>query len=302
MLDKILVPLDGSELADRILTHVQRFLCRADAQVILLEVVPESAARAVYPPGENALALARKHVEKLRDRLIENGAQARARVVIGDPATKILEIAQELDPALMAMSTHGRSGVSRFIRGSVAERVLREAKQPVLLANPRALPELQTLRIKKILVPIDGSELSASILPLAEDVATLFQSELVLLYTREPVRLPGPTFVPVPVVSPHEANAILERLAKRVVGVPVRVRATDGPAASAILDVAETEGTDLVAMTTHGRSGVSRWAFGSVAEHVVRQCPCPILVKRTSASVEAAGEPQASTAVNTVAR
>ena len=289
MMNKILVPLDGSELSERILVHVQRLLMREDAEVTLFQVIPEDAASQVYSPGQNAIAVARKHVEQLRDTLIANGAQAKSRVVIGDPATKILEEAQRLEPALIAMSTHGRSGLSRFVRGSVAERVLRRAKVPVLLANPTALPERQPLRISKIVVPLDGSEPSAKVLPAAGELAKLFDSELVLFYTIETVAIPDPVVLLSSTMTREQATALLEPFVKRCAGARVRTHVAIGLPATSILDAVKEEKADLVAMTTHGRSGVSRWAFGSTAEHVLRHCPCPLLVKRTSGFLEDAG-------------
>src|SRR5262245_36853642 len=136
MTDKILVPVDGSELSDRILVHVSRLLMRTDAEVTILRAVPLAAGLEQQTRED---APARRQVDELAAQLRANGANARGLVVRGDPAELILATASELRPSLIAMSTHGRSGVSRFVRGSVAERVLRHSSVPVLLANPLAL-------------------------------------------------------------------------------------------------------------------------------------------------------------------
>src|SRR5438552_367624 len=173
MLEKILVPLDGSELADRVLIQVRRLLVGKDAEVVLLRVVPEETIGKVHAPGKNPLALARKHMDRIRDGLLEQGAQAKSRIVVGDAAAKILDVALEIEPSLIAMSTHGRSGVASLLRGSVAERVLRRSPHPLLVANPHALAGGGEVRMRKILVPLDGSELSAEILPLAIEIGKL---------------------------------------------------------------------------------------------------------------------------------
>lgn len=272
MADKILVPVDGSELSDRILVHVQRLLSRAEAEVVLFHVGPEGTQ-----------PVDRRHVDELAASLRANGANARALVVRGEPASMILAAAREIGPNLVAMSTHGRSGVMRFIRGSVAERVLRHSPVPVLLANPLALPERQRPEIRRILVPLDGSELSAEILPIASDVAELFGAELVLLGAIELVVTPDPVVMVSPAVDREGLEARLAELAKRV-SVPVTTRVVLGTPAVEILDAAHD--ADLVALATHGRSGPSRWAFGSVAEQVVRHCDRPLLVKRTGGAIE----------------
>jgi nucleotide-binding universal stress UspA family protein len=163
---------------------------------------------------------------------------------------------------------------------------------PVLLANPLALPERQELRIKKILVPVDGSDLSAEALPLAEDVAELFGSEIVLIRAIELVAVTDPIIMVSPTADREATQARLDELAKRVTSVPVTTRVVLGTPSVEILDAARE--CDLVALTTHGRSGVSRWAFGSVAEQVLRHCSCPVLVKRTAGFESQEGRKTAS--------
>jgi nucleotide-binding universal stress UspA family protein len=272
MADTVLVPVDGSELSERILVHVQRLLALADAEVLLLHVAPDG-------PG----LIDRKRIDELATELRSAGTNVRALVVKGDPAAMILAAARELGPKLIAMSSHGRSGIARFFRGSVAERVLRHADAPLLLANPLALPARQDLAIRKILVPLDGSELSAEILPIASDLARLFQAELLLFHAVETVVVPDEI---VSTVDDREAmEKEIEKLAERVKGVRVGTRVVRGNPSLEILDAARE--ADLVALATHGRSGASRWAFGSVAEQVLRGCTRPLLVKRTGGFVAA---------------
>jgi nucleotide-binding universal stress UspA family protein len=273
LLNRILVPLDGSELGDRILVHVRRILHRADVHVTLLHVAPDRES------GSDG-----SHVERLRDELRIQGAQASSRVAVGDPASKILEVAEELRPSLIAMATHGRSGMARFARGSVAERVLSASPSPLLLVNPFAIDETEEAKIRKILVPLDGSKLSAEVLPIAAEVAQLFGSELVLFHS---IELAGADFPAIAVaMTPGGAEALLRGQIDRVEGVPIRARVSRGMAAGTILDAAKEEHADLIALTSHGGSGASRWPFGSVAEKVLRHAPCPILALRTSRIAE----------------
>jgi nucleotide-binding universal stress UspA family protein len=274
---KILVPLDGSALAESILAHVRRFVRREYAAVTLLRAVPEHAI-ADAPRGKNLLALAESETFAVRDRLRSQGAPVDALVVSGDPATRILEVSEEVGASLIAMSTHGRSGLERFVRGSVCERVLRGSNVPVLVANPRVTGPVDEVRLQRILVPIDASELSASVIPLAVGLARLYDAEILLLHAVDLSAFHYPE-----VIVPHlqeDAEKLLDRRRRSIEGVPVRLRLVQGRAAEKILDVAAEEKVDLVTMTTHGYSGLTRWSYGSVAEQVVRHGTCPLLVQR----------------------
>jgi nucleotide-binding universal stress UspA family protein len=265
---KIVVPTDGSELADRIIGPVGRLLRREDARVVFVTVVPHSDADA-HQGAEDPVTIARQHVEKLARALVAEGASASARVLLGDAAARILDCASEEKASLIALSTHGRSGLSRFVRGSVAERVLRTATVPVLLANPHGLAPAKDARIGRILVPLDGSARSASILPFAAEIAFLYESELILLHVDDGK-------------GTAKTAGALEQVGRTVADVPFTQKTVRGPAAESILEVAGAQKVGLVAMTTHGASGVTRWAFGSVAEKVLREVACPVLVVRTA--------------------
>jgi nucleotide-binding universal stress UspA family protein len=149
-----------------------------------------------------------------------------------------------------------------------------------------------------MLVPLDGSDLAETILPLVEQVAGPLEAEVILLRVVEPVSTAA-ALVSAGVVSPdtlarHELEAkrylaqMEPRLAKK--GLRVRTRIALGPPAEAILGAVKTSGADLVAMTTHGRSGLGRALFGSVAESVLRASPVPVLVMRTPARQRPARE------------
>ncbi len=290
MLKKILVPLDGSDLADRILTHVRRLLLREDAEVMLLTVLPpesqteEETLRAARMEGTTT------HLGRELRKLGEAGARARFDMMTGDPAAQILAFAETWKPGLIAMSTHGRTGLERWARGSVAERVLRRSTYPLLLGNPRGL-EGKEGRFRRILVPLDGTDTSARILPLAIELAHRYDAELLLLHAAT-----GCTaFADYPAVevrpTADELRELMEphRLQAEKAGVRSRVYILYEEAAKAILQVAAADAVDLIAMTTHGRSGLPRWVFGSVAEKVLRAAPCPLLVSRGAAATAVTG-------------
>lgn len=285
MLQKILVPLDGSRLSDRILNQVRRLLVREDAQVMLLRILP---APLQYPHSDERrreVVEAQEHLEGLCESLGEEGARATyALVDAGDPAAKILDFAKRYNPSLIAMTTHGLGGVRRLLRGSVAERVLRHARHPLLLWNPfrpTGVGKGGGARFARILVPLDGSSESAGILPLVKALAELNLSKVILLHIQELYPLSSEYPGALPVLTPKEAMKILAPHRRQLGKVPVKLRTEVGLPASGILDVAREEHADLLAMNSHGRTGVSRWAFGSVTEAVLRHCPLPLLVART---------------------
>lgn len=278
ILQQVLVPLDGSVLADRVLFHLRKLLLRRGTTVRLLRAIDEAPPQHGHERG-----FAGAHLDDQRRRLESLGARVETRIAEGDPAEEILQCAAERPPSLIAMSTHGRSGFDRWIWGTVAERILREAQQPLFLLNPRSLSEATHAvagSFRRILAPLDGSEIGATVLPLVEAFARLYDSEVVLFHAAPPSEATTP--------ADEEAIASLNRHRKELeaAGVRARVEMRTESAAIAILDAAESEEVDLIAMTAHGRSGSARWAFGSVAEKVLRHAPCPILVKRGAGRVE----------------
>ena len=269
----ILVPLDGSALAAGVLERAAPLWKDPAIELELLGVVPAGGAAAEVEDSADRLQAA---LEKSAAGL---GRPARVNVIRGDAAEGILRRMGELNPELVVLGTHGRSGVERWVRGSVAERVLRHATAPLLLCNPRALAG-GALGPKRILVPLDGSPLADEILPLVTSIARTFGAEVVLLRV-EPLTM-GELETAVPVLRWDPALVLGSLLPQeerlRAAGLTVHRRASYGIEAAEILRAAED--ADLVAMSTHGRAGASRWLLGSVAEQVLRHCSRPLLVRR----------------------
>lgn len=294
MLRTIVVPLDGSALSSSILAHVRRILVRSDARVVLVRVVPEKELGKSRDP----VATARAELEEQARALRAEGAQAEAQVIAGDPADGVLRVASTVRPDLIAMSTHGRSGPSRWIRGSTAERILRGSPFPTLIANAKSV-DPKAARFGRIVVALDGSDQASSILPQVVEIAKLYDSEVILLNAVE--TLVG-DFSPgdLAVAAWNDAEAYLERerakLEDELPATKLRIKVVPGPAAAAIVDAAADLGADLLALTTHGRTGASRWLWGSVAEQVVRHAPCPLLVRRTVKTKAEEPTPQPKTA------
>lgn len=150
---KVLVPLDGSRLSDAVLSHVRRLLFREATawEVHLLTVLDPDETRT------EARAEARAHLAACERLLRPESFLVRSHVVMGDPVQEILEHAVDEDTHLVAIATHGRTGLRRWVRGSVAERVLRGCPTSLLLVNPRGLLlKDDDVHYRRILVPAGG--------------------------------------------------------------------------------------------------------------------------------------------------
>lgn len=272
---KIIVPLDGSELADGVLKHVERLLGQEPCEVTLLRVLPpQDAVEEVPGQFELERRAAEVHLDNVALRLTEVGARVKKLTRQGDPAAEIIFAVDELGPDLVAMSSHGRGGVMRWIRGSVAERVLRSSPASLLLITAKGLDRNIEQRLRRILVPLDGTETSARVLPLVQELAGLHGAEVLLLRVERGLLVASR--------SPEEVAASLDPQAERLrqQGLAVRVVAARGDPASQVLDLAEDEDVDLIAMVSSGRTGVERVIEGSVTEKVLRHGRRPLLVVR----------------------
>jgi nucleotide-binding universal stress UspA family protein len=273
MLERVLVPLDGSDLAAAILPRVRGILFYKDAEIILVQgvYVPANAAAEGVDLPDILRAQAARYLDGVARTLSSQGARVRTVARIGSAAEVVLDVAAEEKASLIMMSTHGRSGIARWIRGSVTEKVLRSSRVPVLAVRSFPAAPAPELSLKHILVPLEATDISREVVGPALELATLFKSRVTLLHVCD-----GPACsVPVP-----DLVLAYERFHER--GIEVEPVMKQGDPALQILDTARDLKADLIAMTTHGRAGVSRWALGSVAEKVLRAAEVPLLLVRTA--------------------
>jgi nucleotide-binding universal stress UspA family protein len=147
MLDHVLVPLDGSQLAEQALEHARQIVNRQGRITLLTAVdVPEIPMYGLYPPAsipdyqaaiEDALPQARAYLEQIGQELVAAGYSVSSEAQIGDAAEVIARTAQELGVDAIVMSTHGRSGLSRWLFGSVTSKVLSAKVCPVFVIPSR---------------------------------------------------------------------------------------------------------------------------------------------------------------------
>jgi nucleotide-binding universal stress UspA family protein len=296
MYTNILIPLDGSDRAEAVLARIGPLLSYVDAKVTLLAVVEydphegESLAEAL----DRSQAEAEQYLEIRAEEMKEQGINAHAMVRRGNPADEILSAAEVLGADLIAMSSHGHSGLTRLIRGSVAEKVLRSSTCPVFVlksyahkdnpADPYQEVPVKPLQVENILVPLDGSKRAEAAIDDAITLAKAHQSAIHLLEIRRLIPVETGYLAVLPVKDELESlESYLEKVADRIrkEGVAVTTTAVAGHPTRTLLDYLESNPVDLIAMTTHGRTGLKRWIFGSVAESVLRQVHIPILLRRT---------------------
>ncbi|RLC68014.1 MAG: hypothetical protein DRI48_00715 [Chloroflexi bacterium] len=314
MYRNVVVLLDGSELAERVLPHVTQVIRDRGSRVHLLSVLPLTKGIAptvidVHLPSVH-VEQERAHVEQeLTDylRTVAGGlesvaADVQTAVRFGRPADEILAFVAEVDADLIAMSTHGRSGITRWVFGSVADRVLRGATCPVLLVQA-AHAQLEAA-YRRVLVPLDGSELAEQVIPyvkalirpdrtfpLGEEreafhvflvtvLTTGLADHTVALMTSYP---PG---MQLATTALHQAEVQMRSYLRSVAavlrerGAVVHVAVQQGAPADEILAYAAQIEADLISMTTHGFSGPSRWVYGNVAGKVLQGAHCPVLLVR----------------------
>lgn len=296
MFERILIPLDGSLRAELILSQVGRILRREDAEILLLRVVevPVSVGRLdLSSLRREEFEAAEIYLHDLARRFAGKAAKLHGRVAEGPAAQTILETARTEGSTLIAMSTHGRSGLARWLMGSVAEKVARASEVPVLLLRSfrarsgggwEEMSE-EELSFRKILVPTDGSPAALDVIPAATKFAQLYDSEMVVVHVEMPpvVVAPEVGVLPIPRPTPSGEDAVTRRPVERFRQAGLRATSLTvlGDPAAEIVDQSYGAGIDLVAMTTHGRSGMSRWVLGSVAERVLRHSGTPLLLVRS---------------------
>lgn len=298
MFDKLLIPLDGSNTAERVLAFVPLLAGASHVPIELLAVVDISAAtthvvadkaRYLEKLIANAERTSQEYLREVAARL--TGFDVRCTVQQGKPAGAIIEKAAATPRTLITMATHGRSGVNRWLLGSVAEKVLRGTSRPLFLLrviNENAANRIAALN--PIIVPLDGSDLAASVLPKAVELAKIFDAEIVLFRAYD---LPASAYYGSEEFLPNydelkkqvkaEAQSYLDDQANRLRAqglAKVTSVVAEGLAADEIIRCASSYTNSLVTMGTHGRSGVQRWALGSVTETAVRHSRGPVLVLR----------------------
>jgi nucleotide-binding universal stress UspA family protein len=306
MIRKVLVPVDGSDTSRTILRWATGLARSSGASIVLLSVVdPEDitfleAASAPISDGSDTpdkvlseiVAKTKTSLEDAVAEVEQQGVEATLRVVSGSPAEKIVSEAESIGVDLIAMATRRESALARGVLGSVTDRVLHSTGIPLLALQPEeASAASEGGLVRRIVVPLDGSELAENAVPLAVSIAKVTGAKLDYLRL---VRLPiyGVDMGGVGYGSVHYAETldteVLEKEASEYLtayvenaesaGVKAQAIVGVGNAALRIVDEVGGEPGTIVVMATRGAGGLKRWVVGSVADKVVRSAHVPVLV------------------------
>lgn len=300
MLESFVVPIDATVTSEFVLPYVRTLAKKLGSPVHLVSVVADDAgAHRTHGPHGAALselyakqhANIERHLAELRAQLESEGISATTEVTAGKVAEEIVASAQAHNAGCVAMATHGRVGPERWFLGSVAERVVRTSTFPVLLIRPTDSSHAPRTEINHIVLSLDGSKLAEAALPYATFLAKSFNVRTTIVRTLEMTWLaPGSDMsIPDGGLSPElletlesDAKQYLQETSARIKaeGIEVDTSFSFRDAAGAITDLAHGVPGSLVAMGTHGRSGIERTFLGSVADRVIRSSEAPVLVIR----------------------
>ena len=293
MFSKVLVTLDGSSFSEWALSYAASLSRRSGASLELASV-HEAVSGFAYEEWEAAaVEWTEEYLRRIQARLREElDVPVGAWVGSGPVVDAILSRADAVDADLLVSATHGRGAISRAWLGSVADALLRHSDRPLLLVRPeKGEPPPEDPAVKRIVVPLDGSEFSESILDLALGMARVFEAEIHLLrVVAYPVEIASP-YLPHTVQmnqalveqAKQAAEEELARVAEQIAEDGVTVEnsvVVDSQAGHAICAECQELNADLVVMATHGRGGLSRTLLGSTADKVIRSAHVPVLVRR----------------------
>ena len=298
MFRNIMLPVDGSHFSELALPLAVHIASKSNASLHIVRVHVAAVATAETVVSENYDELVRDWerdaLSAARVRAADAGVQATTELLDGPVIEGLQRYIAAADIDLVVMTTHGRSGIKRAVLGSVAEQCVRKTEVPILLIHPRSEADEVTTSVTelgRILVPLDGTEESEAVLPHVVRLAQLSGAEIVL--TRVAV---APFDIAV-TIGTEALKDYLGRLreqaemyliaVQKTLPRELKVRCiaeTADRAPQGIMQIAQANGADLVAMATHGRSGWTRVAIGSVAETVLHKTTTPVLlIKGTTA-------------------
>ena len=294
--DRLLVPLDGSEEAKAALPYAAA-LATPGTTFTLVMVIPDTAevigvggelAASGEPlPDENAYR-ARDELEQIAAGLRQTGRTVETVVMAGDPAANILEAADGVGATMIVMATHGRGALSRLLHGSVSDTVGSGRQVPVMVVRSSA-PVTGPVGITRLVLPLDGSPLAEESLPVATSISRRLGTPIHLIRVINPIDLLPPAIgmaeaVPAQVYAETEAEIekdardYLDKVERKLKdeGLAVTSRVLTGTPATSIMEA--TQLGDVVVIASRERTGLVRWMMGSVAEQLVREDQCPVIL------------------------
>ncbi|MCJ7426182.1 MAG: universal stress protein [Dehalococcoidales bacterium] len=286
MWKKILVPLDGSDLAELALPYAQELVSAFDSELILLYVSE--------PAEHEYLHMHQLYLEKVAVQMKKLVKRVSPLVVSGKPAEEIVKYTEKNDIGLIIMASHGRSGIIPWATGGIASKVIDATGVPLLLiktTKPRRKTKGKHL-ISRILLPLDGSEAGEAAITRVKELKFRFEAEVILLEVvpegRHLRTVGGLDYILFPEQELEtfkaEANAYLGEVYKRLQRSKgeLKIEIRSGEVAKEILNYAKRKKASLIAISSHGHSGMTKWVFGSTAQEIIQDSPIPVLVVKAT--------------------
>lgn len=294
MFGKILVPLDGSSLAECVLPHLVALTKAFDAQIILLQVLESETEDGRREPVDPLAwrmrhAEAESYLEEVADRLRAVGVDPEMRFLEGPPAQRIIEFTHEAKVDLVLLSSHGRTGLSRWNVSSVVQKIIQRANVSSMIVRAyRPTSEaLDQMSYEQLLVPLDGSRRAECVLPTAEALARAHGASLELAHVVRRPEMPrrGPLTEEekrlreeLVTRNREAAEKYLAELRERIdVTVRVRLEVNDD-ITDCLHQLAEEQEADLIIVSAHGYAGKRKWPYGSVATSFITYGATPLLI------------------------
>ena len=287
MLHQILVPLDGSTLGERALPYAESLARASQARLILLRAVEAHALTGRGRAEARAAAMleAESYLEGIATPLRERGLTVDLALPYGGAADAIADEATLRGVDLVAMATHGRGGLGRFVYGSVAERVLHELETPLLLVRAWGDPPPAAFAAApRIVVPLDGSRFAEAALPVARDLAQVLGGQLFLVQALTPPEAMLTAEMAYTDYDPAAELTVARGYLRQFVaeeqaaGRTAQSLVEAGMPSYLIPEIARANHAALIVMATHGRSGFGRAIMGSVADATLRLGNTPLLL------------------------
>lgn len=294
MFDKLLVPLDGSSLAECVLPHAAKIARASDSQIYFLRVLdPISAAtrpRSVDPfDWQVRKAEAESYLKNVASRFDEFGLRSNTVILEGKAAENIIDFAHTNGIKLIIMSSHGQSGISGWNVSSVVQKVILRAQTSIMIvrAYQHSPQNIKDFEYQRILLPLDGSQRAEYVLPLATSIAGSGKTEFIIAHIVKKPEMPRRTPLSqedmalineVTERNRVEASKYIEDLENRFdCEVDTRIMVSDH-VGSSLHQIVEQDEVDLVILSAHGYSGESRWPYGRTVVSFIAYGTTPLLV------------------------
>ena len=302
ILNHLLVPLDGSRLAECVLPHAAALARAFGARITLLRVVAQAHATG---QGQTVDPLrwhmrkteAESYLNSVATRLREAEFQVAKVILEGETANNVIAFAHQHDVDLVLLSSHGQSGLSKWNISSIVQKIILRAYMPVMIVRAYQPPpdDLIDLHYKRVLVPLDGSQRAECVLPLACKLVRFHDAQLLLAHAVRKPEMPRHTPLTeaeteladrISEYNRLEAERYLKDLKKRLECNVESHLLESKDTAAALHDLIQEKEVELVALSAHGYTSTPRWPYGSIALNFIAYGTTPLLVMQDMSSEE----------------